>query len=416
MTDRYESAAQPPESSGDTGSSVPTNPEANRIVVLECRLEQMRSALDEARAEADRARLRLAVVTAREAEDARRSAIVHEELAEAREEAVSLHRRIEQSEALRAAHEGRLFEASAPTDLEELIRLRREVWVERERADASERIASELRARCDELIASRETVMSRVADWQRTLGVEDDGAFDLAEFISALRRDILELEHRNAQGERREAALRARLEEALRPRVFAPATLDGDAASEADPADETIEAASAQLAGRAPSAKSERPANRPRGPLDDLSEQLSTADSTDLQVSLLGRLGRSGQMEAFEAIRPYGTASDALVRAAAFEAMGRLFEREPGRLEPQVRWGLADADPRVRRRVALAAATARGLSLRPLLEPLLADPDPQVRRVIQEVLRRAPPPSVEERAARTESDTVPSEAATVVMR
>jgi hypothetical protein len=38
----------------------------------------------------------------------------------------------------------------------------------------------------------------------------------------------------------------------------------------------------------------------------------------------------------------------------------------------------------------LAAAAARGLALRPLLEPLTGDPDPQVRRIVHRILRATP--------------------------
>ena len=82
-----------------------------------------------------------------------------------------------------------------------------------------------------------------------------------------------------------------------------------------------------------------------------------------------------------------------MVRAAAYQALGRLLERDPARLEPHIRWGIADANPHVRRRAVLAAAGARGLALRPLLEPLTGDPDPQVRRIVHKILRRAPPSS-----------------------
>src|SRR6185369_6644891 len=56
----------------------------------------------------------------------------------------------------------------------------------------------------------------------------------------------------------------------------------------------------------------------------------------------------------------------------------------------QLRFGLTDLDPRVRRRAVLTAAMAPDVELRPLLEPLRSDPDPQVRRVVREVLRHAP--------------------------
>jgi hypothetical protein len=413
MTDRYESVGQPPEVSGDTGSPVPTNPEAqHRIVLLECRLEQVRSALDEARSEADRARARLAEAHAREADYARRVAGLHEELATAREEAVVLHRRLEHSEALRAGLEGNLFGAETADDAEELIRLRREASSEHERAIANERTLTDLRARVEELVASRETVLTRVAEWQRSTRDGDEDAFDLAEFISALRKDILELERRTAQGERREAKLRERLEEAEQARAAAAIM----AAPRSDVTSTTAEAGAAAVT---PSPTAGRPADATvfltGGPVDDLVAALAAAETLEVQVALLGRLGRSGHLEAFEAIRAWAAASDPLARAAAYEALGRLLERDPARLEPYVRWGLADGDARVRRRVALAAATARGLALRPLLEPLQADPDPQVRRVVQEVLRRAPP-AAEARLQSGEAEPVPSEVAAVVSR
>jgi HEAT repeat protein len=112
-------------------------------------------------------------------------------------------------------------------------------------------------------------------------------------------------------------------------------------------------------------------------------------------VELLLRLGRRGGWgeDAFYAVRPWATAEDPNVRAAAYQSLGRLLERDPARLEPHIRWGIADANPHVRRRVVLAAAAARGLALRPLLEPLSGDPDPQVRRIVHRILRATSPTS-----------------------
>ena len=124
------------------------------------------------------------------------------------------------------------------------------------------------------------------------------------------------------------------------------------------------------------------------------------------RADLLLQLGRSGDERAHNMIRPWTESLEASVRAAAYEALGRLLERAPDRLEPHLRTGLSDPDPRVRRRVALAAATARCLTPRRLLEPLKEDPDPQVRRVVREVLRQAP-------RAGQERESRPEEAAAV---
>jgi len=352
-----------------------TAPEpADRIFLLECRLDQLHSALLSARAEADATRRKLAESAFREADHLRRAAAAHEELASAHEDLAALHRRFEQAEALRAEVEGRLIESGARDEAGELARLRREVSAERQRSEAAETTASELRLRVEELTATREALMTRIAEWQAVVRAGDPEAVDLAEFIASLRGDILSLEHRAEEAERREAELRERLEAlGVAAAVEAPA-----AATSANSSFSSASTANAT----APDDVAEPVA------ASELTAALAAAESPESRIELLLRLGKSKKDSALYAIRPYATATEPRVRAAAFEAMGRLLENDPGRLEPQLRWGLADADARVRRRVVLAAASARGLALRPLLEPLKADPDAQVRRVTQEVLRR----------------------------
>ena len=330
------------------GITAPRSPTgSDRTLLLECRLEQLRGALDEARAEADQARVRLAQAAAREAGESRRMSLLQDEVARAREEVAALHRRLEHSEALRAKIQGHLFESEPKGDAQELVRLRQEVAAARDRIAGSEQTASQLRARVDELVASRETLLTRVIEWQRAVRDGDTEAVDLAEFIASLRRAVLDLERDNAQGERREAALRAQLEQATAPEKKSP-------------------------------------------PADDLVAALAAAKSPQAQMDQLLRLGRRGGEVAYHAVRPLIGAEDPGVRAAAYHALGRLLEGDPVRLEPHIRRGIADANPHVRRRVVLAAAAARGLALRPLLEPLSGDPDSQVRRIVQRILRAVP--------------------------
>ena len=291
--------------------------------------------------------------------------MVQDEVARARAEIAALHRRLEQSEALRAKLQGHLIESEPREDAQELVRLRREVAAARERIAASEQTAPQLRARVDELVASRETLLTRVVEWQRAVRDGDTEAVDLAEFIASLRRAVLDLERDNALGERREAALREQLEQATAP---PPAAMP---------------------------AVTPEPPEPPQPPADDLVAALAAAQHPEDQVELLLRLGRRGGDDAFYAIRPWATAEDPNVRAAAYQSLGRLLERDPARLEPHVRWGIADSNPHVRRRVVLAAAAARGLALRPLLEPLSADPDPQVRRIVHRILRTQDPQRTE---------------------
>lgn len=323
-------------------------------MLLECRLEQLRGALDEARAEADLARVRLAEAAAREAGETQRLSLLQNEVAQAREEVAALHRRLEHSEALRAKLQGHLIGSEPRDDAQELVRLRREVAAARERIAGSEQTTAQLRARVDELVASRETLLTRVVEWQRSVRQGDTEAVDLAEFIASLRRAVLDLERDNALGERREAALREQLEQVTAP---------------------------------PPEAMPAVTPERPPSPGDDLAAALAAAERPQDQVDLLLRLGRRGGDDAFYAVRPLAGAEDPSVRAAAYQALGRLLERDPERLEPLIRWGIADANPHVRRRAVLAAAAAHGLALRPLLEPLTSDDDPQVRRIVLRILR-----------------------------
>lgn len=435
MSDRREATGYPPgvPAGARPGASGP-GADRERVLLLECRLEQLRSALEDARADADRVRARLAEVAAREADHARRYGQVHEELAEARAEIASLHERLDRSEAFRAELEGHLFEAGARGDAAELVRLRREVLAERQRALVNERTLARLRSRVEELLSSRETLLTRVAEWQRLVRTDGPEAVDLAEFMAELRRDILDLEHRNAAGERQEAALRARLArqgvdpetehaEDLQPeppeRVEEPAgpaaALAGEdeevsagAASPPEPVDapgvpesaaEPIELdaldAEEPAEGLAAPSDDDREVTAARGPTDFLAVALASSDGPSLRAELLLRLGRSGDDRAVDAVRPWAHAAEPAVRAAAYEALGRLLEGDPSRLEVHLSSGLADPDPRVRRRVVLAAATARRVALRALLDPLRGDPDPQVRRVVREVLRHAPPAAPE---------------------
>lgn len=368
-----------PHASPDVAGKVHGGSDAHRLFLLECRMEQMRARVDEARAEAHRARALVAEATAREADHARRQRLLHEELAAAREEVGSLHHRLEHSEGLRAGLEGRLFESTRPQDAGELVRLRGEVAAHRELTVAAQRTVTDLRARVAELTASRETLLSRVAEWQCAVRDGNPEAVDLAEFIAVLSRDILELEHRSVVAERSEAELR---EELLR--ASAQGYVSGVAAD--PPAAETPP-------------QPVHPTDGPAG--SDEAAAPNAAGEAVPRVDALLRLGQSREAEAFDAIEPSLVAPDPGVRAAAYQALGHLLERDPSRLEPHVRKGIADPDPRVRRRVVLVAAAARGLKLAQLLEPLKRDPNPQVRRVVQEVLRRTP--SAAEGAGETSS-------------
>ncbi|MEX2465671.1 MAG: HEAT repeat domain-containing protein, partial [Gemmatimonadota bacterium] len=432
MSDRREAAARSP---GAANSGTPPGPAADRerVILLECRLEQMRSALGAAREEADSARTKLAESCAREADHARRYGEIHAELADARAEVASLYRRLERAEALKAEIEGYLFEAGAGTDAEELMRLRRQVLVEDQRTLVTDRTLARLRGRVEDLAATRETLLTRVAEWQQLIRTEGPDAADLSEFLAELRREILELEHRNVTSDAREMLLRERLAMAGIDPDASVADDATEAAAGEDPKDtadpvatvpeepESVERPEQAVVSEEPEEPAETvtpeepeqsltaDAAGPPEPVharsrtEALIADLMAAEKSARRADVLLQLGRSGDEKTVNMIRPWTEASEPSVRAAAYEALGRLLERSPDRLEPHLRAGLADPDARVRRRVALAAATARGLTPRVLLEPLKEDPDPQVRRVVREVLRQAPP-AREDSPARSSSE------------
>ena len=428
MTDRREASARSPDAA-ELRTSPGRGPDRERVLLLECRLEQMRAALATARDEADHVRSQLSDVAARETEHARRYCMIHEELAEARAEIAVLHRHLDRSEALRAEIAGHLFEGGVGEDTEELIKLRRRALAEDQRAMVSDRTVTRLRARVEELIASRETLLTRIAEWQQLIRKEGPDAADLSEFLAELRREILDLERRGQTADAREARLRDRLALAG---IDPDESESGESLADPDAVDESEEHAEPQeeeaTAAGEPTAADEpegtaaggtpEPESEPEFELeseaglesepdavpvvveasaaptssrtDSLVAELLDAQLPELRADLLLRLGRTGDTGAAHTVHPWTKSSEPSVRAAAYEALGRLLEREPEALEPHLRRGLSDADARVRRRVVLAAATARGLDPHALLDALREDSDAQVRRLIRQVLRQAP--------------------------
>jgi hypothetical protein len=398
------------EAAGESSAAVDVTPtrlpestsESERLLLLECRMVELSSALVDARADADRLRGRLAEAAAREADHAKRYSFVQQELAEARADIVSLHEHLNRSEALRAKLEGHRFEPGS--DAAELVRLRQELVSQRERATAHEQTATRLRARTDELLASRDTLLTRMAEWQRLVQSGNPEAVDLGEFIAELRQDILVLENRNAASERQEVALRE---------LLARAGVDPGTATIGDPvsANPVVPTTTLPQPPRDTRVQPEPPEVQP----DNLTFEgfLALARETDNELEDLWESGQESVADA-AALSWIGTedtletaavptlergahapvdglgAADPVVRAASYGRLGRVFEDSPTRLSDHLRSGLADTDPRVRRRAVLAAATAPNLDVRPLLDPLRSDPDPHVRRVVREVLRHTP--------------------------
>ncbi|MFW5878313.1 MAG: HEAT repeat domain-containing protein [Myxococcota bacterium] len=412
-------SSTPDQSGGGNG------PLRSRILLLECRLEQLEDALRQARKEADDARESLARSAAREAELAASRAALQRDLAEARAEILGLHRKLDRSEALRSELEGRLLSAGGEGP-------ERSSFHPLEAGPAAkDRIIHSLRARLDEVLASRDLLFTRIAEWKQMESEEGTGAVDLAEFISELRGEILSLEAAAREREAEEGSATApevvegsrafdsrdepRLgvagdgppareqNEASRPlaivtemnRSNREEKLCRAAPAAADVGAGLVEALAAEVAEASPRSCL-RSAQRllslsPAAASGPIAEAIARAEDPGLQASLLLLLGRTGDERAVEAIRPWIGACRPEVRAAAYEAACRLLDCSGGDAASYLRAGLTDEAPMVRRRCILSAAVARSLSCRPLLEPLRHDPDPEVRRLIRRILSRLPP-------------------------
>ncbi|AKU92218.1 TolA protein [Vulgatibacter incomptus] len=99
------------------------------------------------------------------------------------------------------------------------------------------------------------------------------------------------------------------------------------------------------------------------------------------RAALVELLGRAGGALAFDTVRGLQRDPDASIRAAAVDAAVRLSGDDPRALEIVLLDAIDDPDPRVRRRAALGAASARGIDPGPILAPLLSDEDKQGRRL-----------------------------------
>jgi HEAT repeat protein len=109
--------------------------------------------------------------------------------------------------------------------------------------------------------------------------------------------------------------------------------------------------------------------------------------------AICASLGRLGEEEAIDHLRPHLSSEEATVRAAALEACLRLVGSEAERTS-LVELGLADASASVRRRTYLAAAALPGVELLPWAMRCRKDGDPHLRRLAYVTLASESDPAV----------------------
>lgn len=124
-----------------------------------------------------------------------------------------------------------------------------------------------------------------------------------------------------------------------------------------------------------------------------LCEALHAETEPEVLSAICASLGRLGEEEAIDHLRPHLSSEEPTVRAAALEACLRLVRSEAERTS-LVELGLADASASVRRRAYLAAAALPGVELLPWAMRCRADGDPHLRRLAYVTLASEPDPAV----------------------
>jgi HEAT repeat protein len=363
---------------------------AERVCLLEWRIEQLESALADRERQLQQQRIEIAESSRREANAARRTGELEERLADARREAVTLGDRSACADAARGELEERLQEfgrASVQT-----ARLASDLAREREQRAAGQRALDAARERIAILESGRERFFAKLIHWQQISGERANP--ELAEFIAELRSEISRLSSDNAALTERERCLRDELE-TLRARD------DGAGAAPARPEPSAPLAIPAPVPAAAPEPELRAGVEIPAGAPATLPELRS-----HLRSALTGSArAHSGDMflgELFGAnVALRRAAARSLLQLAGADAAPALSLALHAALEPQERAELLD----------LLARTGSPL-VRPALERAQAEPDPRVRAAALDALvlyERSDPDrlrAVLERALADESSTV----------
>jgi hypothetical protein len=415
---------------------------AERLCLLEWRIEQLESALADRERQLQQQRIEIAESSQREADAARRIGELESRLADARREAVTLGDRSACADAARGELEERIQEygrASVQT-----ARLSGDLAHEREQRGVAERSLEAARERIAILESGRERFFAKLIHWQQISGERANP--ELAEFIAELRSEISRLSSDNAALVERERclrdqldALRARDEGALAlPRAEPSAPSLARAVSAApvaarppvEPAlhREAIELPAgalatlpelrahlrSALAGSARAHSGEMFLNELFGAnaalrraaarsllqlagieaAPALSLALHTAAEASERAALIDLLARTGSPLVRPALERAQAEPDPRVRAAALDALV-LYERsDPDRLRAVLERALADGSSTVRRRAVVALCGIPRGDFSGLLVAALRDPDPGMRRAACAALSDARSPEL----------------------
>lgn len=365
-----------------------------RVAFLEWRLEQLEAQLVTERKASNTARVEKAELARSQLAWAEEQRALQERLAAALAEVALLHERLVEGDLTRQALERRL-EDRGDRVAEELAHLSRDLLIERQRGEVKQRALEDARRRITELEHAQHRFYDRLVRWQDAARSGEREGIDLADLIAEMRGEILRLESRlpEAQGHAANDALPLTptattpapppLSDFEEARRHAEALVSPARRGQADRLIRELEQAEPPLALSA--AKTLVDLIGPDATPALLALLVRVPDGSS-KVAVYALLGRTGTSAALPALERGAEAVDWQLRAAALEAMIKL-ARIPEAADRALQVGLTDRDPRVRRRMVLAAAAERALTAAALAGHLETERDAATRRMIAAALR-----------------------------
>lgn len=372
-----------------------------RVGFLEWRLEQLEAQLVTERKALNQARVEKAELARSQLGWAEEQRAQKERLASALAEVALLHERLVEGDLTRQSLERRLDERGDRV-ADELGNLSRDLLIERQRGEVKQRALEDSRRRITELEHAQHRFYDRLVRWQDASRAGERDGLDLAELIAEMRGEILRLESRLPDhGPAPE--LSSSIGDLPLPPSLAPTTQQPN-----PPLSDFEEARRHTEALVSPTRRGHaerliRELEQAELPLalsaaktlvdliggdatPALLALLGRAKEVEAHVTVLGLLGRAGTQVALGPLERAAELSDWRLRAAALEALIKL-ARTTEAAEKPLHAGLSDRDPRVRRRMVLAAAAERALTAGVLAGRLESERDPATRRMIAAALR-----------------------------
>jgi hypothetical protein len=380
-----------------------------RIVYLECRCEQLRSAAELAVSDVSRLKKEIAELEKERQFREQQRFQLESDIAEKSQVLRNLADQLRQMETRRITSESE--HRVMVERLENELRSTQLALKQQQRKNESyaEKF-QDTKARAETLESAHERLFKKLFEWHSLVQSGSPEAVDLAEFIAELRAEVLSLERLLARSEAREAALSAILRSAgfepdtesqIVSAAEQPMVVSG---SESYPPQERFDS---DLTGILEGCKA-----ADRVLVEQFLRELlaggATADpltagrlmemlghraapfvaslafgiqNAEARSAMVWQLGNAADPLSAPVVTRFLSDASALVRACALDVVVKLKTDQPQDLLVQIREKLSDSDVWVRRRALIHTAALRGVDPGPLCSPLLSDPDAKIRNL-----------------------------------